>query len=103
VSGQVIKFLGIAKVSVKVKHRVGYDTVFFLINRSTIVLLGQPFIKAIKLTFEYPKDRSIKAVIVSPKSKGSTCIVIVVPLLRQGHRTAKQAFAKEESDDKEEN
>ena len=40
VSGQVIKFLGIAKVSVKVKHRVGYKTVLFLINRSTIVLLG---------------------------------------------------------------
>ena len=103
VSGQVIKFSGIAKVSVKVKHRVGYDTVFFLIDKSTIVLLGQPFIKAIKLTFKYPKDRSIKAVMVSPKSKGSTCIVIVVPLLKQGHRTAKQAFTKEESNNKAEN
>ena len=102
-SSQVIKFLGIAKVSVKVKHRVGYNTVFFLINKSTIVLLGQPFIKAIKLTFKYLEDRSIKAVIVSPKSKGFTYIVIVVPLLRQGHRTAKQAFAKEKSDNKEEN
>jgi hypothetical protein len=40
---------------------------------------------------------------VSPRSKGSTCIVIVVPLLKQGYRTAKQAFAKEESDDKAEN
>ena len=40
---------------------------------------------------------------VSPKSKGFIYIVIVVPLLRQGHRTAKQAFAKEESDNKEEN
>jgi hypothetical protein len=40
---------------------------------------------------------------VSPRSKGSTCIVMVVPLLKQGHRTAKQAFAKEESDNKAEN
>jgi hypothetical protein len=40
---------------------------------------------------------------VNPKSKGSTCIVMVVPLVKQGHRTAKQAFAKEESDDKAEN
>ena len=74
-----------------------------MINKSTIVLLGQPFIKVIKLTFEYLEDRSIEAVMVSPKSKGSTYIVIVVPLLKQGHRTAKQAFAKEESDDKAEN
>jgi hypothetical protein len=40
VSSQVIRFLGIAKVSIKVKHRVSYDTVFFLIDKSTIVLLG---------------------------------------------------------------
>jgi hypothetical protein len=40
VSSQVIKFLGIAKVSIKVKHRVSYNTIFFLINKSTIVLLG---------------------------------------------------------------
>jgi hypothetical protein len=40
---------------------------------------------------------------VSPKSKGFIYIVIVVLLLRQGYRIAKQAFAKEESDDKEEN
>jgi hypothetical protein len=40
VSGQVIRFLGIAKVSIKVEHRVGYDNVFFLIDKSTIVLLG---------------------------------------------------------------
>jgi hypothetical protein len=40
VSGQVMKFSGIAKVSVKVKHGVGCDTVFFLIDKSTIVLLG---------------------------------------------------------------
>jgi hypothetical protein len=103
VSGQVIRFLGIAKVSIEVKHRVGYNTVFFLIDKSTIVLLGQPFIKAIKLTFEYLEDRSIEAVMVSPKSKGSTCTVMVVPPVKQGHRTAKQAFAKEESDDEAEN
>jgi hypothetical protein len=82
VSGQVIGFLGIAKVYVEVKHRVGYKTVFFLIKNSLVVLLGQPFIKVIKLTFKYPKDRSIKVVIVSLRSDYSTCIVMVVPPLK---------------------
>ena len=40
---------------------------------------------------------------VSPKSKGSTCIVMVVPLVKLGYRAAKQAFTKEESDDEAEN
>ena len=40
VSSQVIGFLGIAKVYVKVKHRVSYKTVFFLIKNSLVVLLG---------------------------------------------------------------
>ena len=92
-----------AKVSIEVEHGVGCDTVFFLIDKSTIVLLGQPFIKAIKLTFEYLEDGSIEAVMVSPKSKGSTCTVMVVPPVKLGYRAAKQAFAKEESDDKAEN
>ena len=40
VSGQVMGFLGMAKVYVEVKHRVGYKTVFFLIKNSLVVLLG---------------------------------------------------------------
>ena len=103
VSGQVMRFSGMAKVSIEVEHGVGCDTVFFLIDKSTIVLLGQPFIKAMKLTFEYPEDGSIEAVMVSPKSKGSTCTVMVVPPVKLGYRAAKQAFAEEESDDEAEN
>jgi hypothetical protein len=53
--------------------------------------------------FKYLKDRSIKAIIISPKSKGFTYIVIVVPLVNQGHRIVKQAFTKEKSDNKAEN
>jgi hypothetical protein len=53
--------------------------------------------------FKYLEDRSIKAIMVSLKLKGFTYIVIVVLLVKQGHRTAKQAFAKEKSDNKAEN
>ena len=103
VSGQILQFLGIVKVYVKVEHRVSYKTVFFLIKNSLLVLLGQPFTKAIKLTFEYPKDRSIKAVMISPRpGDKSTCTVIVVSPLKSARRTRKQAFIKGNSD-KEEN
>ena len=90
-----------AKVYVKVKHRVSYKTVFFLIKNSLVVLLGQPFTKAIKLMFKYPKDRFIKAVIVSLRSDYSTYIVTVVPPLKAAHQATKQAFVKTDSDEEE--
>jgi hypothetical protein len=102
VSGQILQFSGMAKVYVEVEHGVGCETVFFLIENSPLVLLGQPFTKAMKLTFEYPEDRSIEAVIISPRpGDKSTYTVMVVPPLKSARRTRKQAFVKGDSDEEE--
>jgi len=47
-----------------------------------IVLLGQPFTRAMKITFEYRDHSSIDAVFHDLQNY-STCTVLVVPLVKR--------------------
>ena len=67
VSSQVLQFIGIVKAEVEIKHRIRYTTVFFLVRESRgqtllIVLLGQLFTQAMKMTFEYRDYSSIDTI-----------------------------------------
>ncbi len=67
VSGQVLQFTRIAKVDIEIEHGVRYTIVFFLVQETKgqtllMVLLRQPFTRAMKMTFEHKDHSSIDTV-----------------------------------------
>ena len=53
-----------SKVFIEIAYRVSYKTVFFLVNYTTLILLGQPFVRKMKLSLEHPSDSSIDATFI---------------------------------------
>ena len=107
VSGQVLQFTGMAKAEVEIEHGIRYTTVFFLVRESRgqtlpMVLLGQPFTRAMKMTFEHGDYGSMDAVFHDPHSH-STCTVPVVPPVKRSVRTnyQQQAFVEDGSSGEE--
>ena len=95
VSGQVLQFAGMAKVEIEVEHGVGCTTTFFLVKESKgqhlpMVLLGQPFTRAMKMTFEHGEHGSMDVVLHDPNSN-STCTVSVVPPVKKSLRNVPYA------------
>ena len=68
-----------------------------------MVLLRQPFTRAMKMTFEYRDHGSIDAVFHDPRNH-STCTISVVPLVKRlgRHKRHQQAYV-EDTSSKEEN
>ena len=88
-----------AKVEIKVEHRVGCTITFFLVKESKgqhlpMVLLRQPFTRAMKMTFEHGEHRSIDVVLYDPNSN-STYIVSVVPLVKKSLRNVPYTQVKD--------
>src|ERR1700721_2788937 len=82
VSGQIIQFARMSKVFVEIRHRVSCKMVFFLVDHATLVLLGQPFARKMKLLLEHPSNSSIDATFTDPSTQ-ETCTVIVVASLQK--------------------
>ena len=106
VSGQVLQFAGMAKVEVEIEHGVGCNTVFFLVRETKgqslpMVLLGQPFTRAMKMTFEHGNHGSIDAVFHDPRSH-QTCTVSVVPPVKKSLRSKQSQYAYVEDGSSEE-
>src|ERR1700721_1932786 len=64
VSRQIIQFARISKVFVEITYRVSCKTVFFLVNYATLVLLGQPFARKMKLSLKHLSNSSIDATFI---------------------------------------
>ena len=64
VSRQIIQFARISKVFIEIAYRVSCKTVFFLVNHMTLVLLGQPFARKMKLSLEHPSNGSMDATFI---------------------------------------
>ena len=101
VSGELIRFAGMAKIRVEIEHGVGCEDMFFLIDYAPKILLGQPFVAKMKMTFLHREDGSWDGVFVDPEYPRSTCTVMVVPPLRQARRrrVTMQPYAEEISDE----
>jgi hypothetical protein len=101
VSGEHIRFAGMARVKVEIEHGVGCEDMFFLIDRAPKILLGQPFVAKMKMTFLHREDGSWDGVFVDPQHPRSTCTVMVVPPLRRARkrRVAMQPHVEEVSDE----
>src|ERR1700721_895276 len=84
VSGQIIQFARMSKVFVEIAYKVSCKTVFFLVDHVTLVLLGQPFARKMKLSLEHSSNSFIDATFTDLSTQ-ETCIVIVVaPLQKDG-------------------
>src|ERR1700721_4729619 len=104
VSRQIIQFAGMSKVFVEIAHRVSCKTVFFLVDYVTLVLLGQPFARKMKLSLKHLSNSSIDATFTDLSTQ-ETCIVIVVtslqkdsimvPALKQKPKSTWQSYIKE--------
>src|ERR1700721_2558691 len=82
VSGQIIQFARMSKVFVEIAYRVSCKTVFFLVDHVTLVFLGQPFARKMKLSLEHPSNSSIDATFTDLSTQ-ETCTVIVVASLQK--------------------
>ena len=71
-----------SKVFIEIAYRVSCKTVFFLVNYTILILLGQPFARKMKLSLEHSSDSSIDATFIDLSTQ-ETCIVIVVALLQK--------------------
>ena len=80
VSGQIIQFARISKVFVEFAHRVRCKTVFFLVDHATLVLLGQPFARKMKLSLEHLSNSSIDATFIDPSTQETCTVTVVAPL-----------------------
>ena len=100
-----------SKVFIEIRHRVSCKTVFFLVDYATLVLLGQPFARKMKLLLEHPSDSSIDATFIDLSTQ-ETCIVIVVAplqkdstaevlILKRKPKSMQQSYVKEWSKEEE--
>src|SRR6266536_3427808 len=107
VSGQVLQFAGIAKADIEIEHGVGCTTVFFLVQETKgqtlpMVLLGQPFTRAMKMTFEHGDHSSIDAVFHDPRNHSTCTVSVVPPVKRLGrHKRHRQAYVEDASSEEE--
>jgi uncharacterized protein (DUF433 family) len=101
VSGQSLTFAGISKIRVELEDGFGCDTVFFLLETAPKVLLGQPFISRMRMTFEHHNDGSWDGVFVDPDDSTSTRRVMVVPPLRKPKttRVGKRTYIEDVTDE----
>ena len=50
-----------SKVFIEIAYRVSCETVFFLVDYATLILLGQPFARKMKLSLEHSSNSSMDA------------------------------------------
>ena len=107
VSGQVLQFAGMAKVEIEIEHGVGCTTVFFLVRETKgqslpMIILGQPFTQAMRMTFEHGSHGSMDAVFHDPRSH-QTCTVSVVPPVKKSVRSwqNRHAYVEDASSEEE--
>ncbi len=107
VSGQVLQFAGMAKADIEIEHGVGCTTVFFLVRETKgqtlpMVLLGQPFTRAMKMTFEHGDHGSMDAVFHDPRNHSTCTVSVVPPVKRLGrHKRHRQAYVEDASSEEE--
>jgi hypothetical protein len=53
-----------SKVFIEIAYRVSYKTVFFLVDHTTLILLGQPFARKMKLLLKHSSNSSIDATFI---------------------------------------
>ena len=106
VSGQILQFAGMAKADIEIEHGVGCSTVFFLVRETKgqtlpMVLLGQPFTQAMRMTFEHGDNGAMDAVFHDPRDH-QTCTVSVVPPVKKSVRAKhRQAYVTDEGSEEE--
>ena len=76
------KFASVAKIKIKIAKRVKCEDLFFLVDRAFKTLLKMPFIRKIKLCFSFNKDGSLNGTFTDLEDPASSCIIIVVLLLK---------------------
>jgi hypothetical protein len=110
VSGQIIQFAGMSKVFVEIAHGVSCETVFFLVDHATLILLGQPFARKMKLSLEHPSDGSMDATFTDPSTQETCTVTVVTPLqqnstviptLERKPRSTQRAYVEEWSEEEE--
>ena len=107
VSSQVLQFIGIVKAKVRIKYRIRYTTIFFLVQELKeqtllIVLLRQSFIQAIKIIFKYRNYSSIDTIFYNLYNY-SIYTILVIPLVKRiiYSKYYQQAFIKNRSSKRE--
>ena len=89
-TGENFGFAGIAFMRIEIEHGVGCEIPFFLVDNAKKILLGQPFVAAMKMQIEYRDDGSWDGVFRDPEHPGSTCTVMIIPPLKQSVGRAKR-------------
>ena len=69
-----------SKVFIEIAHRVSCKTVFFLVDYATLILLGQPFARKMKLSLEHPSNSSIDATFIDLSTQETYIFIVVIPL-----------------------
>ena len=108
VSGQILQFAGMAKAEVEIEHGVGCVTVFFLVRESKgqtlpMVLLGQPFTRAMRMTFEHGDHGDMDAVFHDPRNRHTCTVSVVSPAKRHVRSDPYQHAYVEDNHPEEEN
>ena len=65
VSRQVIYFVRMSRVFIKIAYKISYKIVFFLVNYITLILLRQLFARMIKLSLKHPSNNFIDAIFIN--------------------------------------
>jgi hypothetical protein len=93
-TGHEYAFGGMAMLEVEIAHGVGCKTVFFLVDNAPKILLGQPFIAAMKMKIIYHDDGSWDGKFTHPLHPRSTVTVMIVPKSKEAPRIKFQTQKK---------
>ena len=69
-----------SKVFIEIAHRVSCKIVFFLVDHTTLILLGQPFARKMKLSLKHSSDSSIDATFIDLSTQETCIVIVVIPL-----------------------